>query len=202
MPKKVVNPFTFFAEVSKKVASVHADVAQPLVEAADSDSVGCWFDPSRRHLSFGAPLISPGGSLCMTIRAQDAQILQAVVCLVAVDVIQLKWRGLSSPFGDVAAFALSFLDAETYKPATKAISVPTRVFAQHLFDWARALRAAKSCSFGPALADEMRRRQREPFDVLFNSGVTSASDAKSQFANHLGGCATAAYRLDELLICP
>ena len=138
----------------------------------------------------------------MTVRTQDTQVFYSIVGFVAVDVIKLQGGCFSAPLDDLAAFALSLFDTESYEPSSKTICVPARVLAQHLLDWACVLGAAKFFAFGPAFPCKMRRRQCKTLDVSLDSAVASASNAESQFANHLGGCTAVAHGLDELRVGP
>src|SRR5262249_43029776 len=97
------------------------------------------------------------GGQRVTVRAEEAQIFEAVIAPVAVDVIEFERNRLVEPFGQAAADALmgeiTFFDEANFQAICTAVG---RIFNENTFHTLLRVTYETLFSFRPPLTSEMR----------------------------------------------
>lgn len=139
----------------------------------------------RRNI--GIPGIAPlvGRSLGVAIRAEQTQVQQLIVEVVAIDVIELERNGLRPPFPAPAPRALSLHQAFADQPVLELSGLNELIEDENLFDggcWTPRVHGAKPVPLLGPVGRIQSQFANAPLDLL----ITAACDTKTQLAQDSG----------------
>lgn len=107
----------------------------------------------------------------MTHGAEDAQILQSVIGIVAVDMIELERCGLPAPLGYRAFFAAAILETFFDQPLAQLTAVDRVAVLGEVFDQGAT---GESLTLGRSLPEEVARIKFLTADAVPNHRICAA----------------------------
>lgn len=97
----------------------------------------------------------------MAVRAQHAEINEAVVASISIDVIKLKRNWFSIPFDILAFFALGLFQTKPQQALPQVVGVNAHAVLQHLLERLCLVFRGPAVPLGPAQSYEVCSRQIE-----------------------------------------
>jgi hypothetical protein len=121
----------------------------------------------------------------VTVRAEQPEVLDPVVSILAIDVMEFKGERSAAPFGQTAFRARVCEEPDAEEPPLEGTAIPVRaVLDEHLVE--RARRDDWSGSpLAPTLPAEVRAIQTQSSDSSTDSGVVPSYGLQPQLPQHL-----------------